>query len=75
MKELKRCPFCGSKAELVHHSGSYGYYSGSYGVKCTKCVVKTATFQDEAYTQATGHYSVSEQAKAQAIDAWDTRYV
>lgn len=70
---LLPCPFCGSAAELKHKSGSWGYYSGSYFVGCTKCECVTSGFNDEKWEQGKGTFSIAEEAKANAVARWNRR--
>ncbi|MES2352117.1 MAG: Lar family restriction alleviation protein, partial [Pseudomonadota bacterium] len=72
--DLIPCPFCGGPGTLTHTSGSYGYYAGKWGAGCQPCGVKTQAFDDEIW-QDGKHVNMSEQAKADAIAAWNRRHV
>ncbi len=39
MEELKRCPFCGGKAESFYVDGDYGYTEGHAVVRCSSCKI------------------------------------
>lgn len=56
--ELKRCPFCGSKARFIttfyKNSLGYGRYSVTYsvGIKCTECTLaQISPYQDTVWLE------------------------
>lgn len=57
MTELKKCPFCGSEAEIEE------YTDGTYAVVCS-CNISECEVQPTTYW----HYS-----KEKAIEAWNRR--
>lgn len=59
-QEIKNCPFCGSKAELVRDNRI-----GLYAVQCTECKCMT-TFQ---FDFGKG----KEESKRKAIEVWNRR--
>jgi hypothetical protein len=71
--DLKACPFCGSEAQMKYNSGSYGYTSPSYHVRCTKCFCKASEYASDLYSPATGTTYDDAGAKARATAAWNTR--
>lgn len=74
MKLLKKCPFCGSEAELkiepmwcdaISSDGYHGNYE--YYVKCKndKCKLERKRFDDI--------YCKPDEAMSKAIDSWENR--
>ena len=47
MEELKRCPFCGGKAELSVKHGFKGEVIAAF-VYCTKCGVSTLSYASQS---------------------------
>lgn len=73
MPDLQPCPFDGAKAEFAYVQGSWGYYPGKWGVKCTKCNACSTYYDDEKWEQGKGTCSVAEKAKQKAADWWNRR--
>ena len=73
--ELKRCPFCGGKADFGVDAGSYGYYSATRWIECQndKCAVKprTPSKRLEEWKQGVGSYRVDPDLELSA--GWNTR--
>lgn len=57
MDKLKLCPFCGSEAKLV-------VFSGTAHVHCMLCLATTKVYIP---------LSVSDDAKKNAVEAWNKR--
>lgn len=58
MSELKRCPFCGEKAEIKQKYTKHDdVLKMGFKIKCTICLVETTVFIE----------------KEEAIKAWNTR--
>ena len=69
MDELKPCPFCGGKAEIVE--GYYDSFIDGYAVMCRNCCLIFGAHGSlgEAYK-----WMCIYESKEEAIDAWNTRY-
>lgn len=59
MDELKKCPFCGGKAE-INFKEDYSAHR-FYWVECSKCDARTSDFEDNP-------------GKEKAISSWNHRY-
>lgn len=57
MEELKKCPFCGGKADLV----DYGLTGMMKAVQCSECGARTRAFDPKV------------KRGENAIDAWNRR--
>lgn len=44
MEELKKCPFCGGKAESFYVDGNYGYNEGYAVVRCSSCKISARNY-------------------------------
>lgn len=65
--ELKTCPFCGSKAELLTHTVRGYEPCIEYIVRCTKgCCTKGFTGNNTVY-------HTEQEAMQTAIDTWNRR--
>ena len=76
MPEIRRCPFCGSKAILKKvsggHSGNGNYYAG-YEIGCDKCKIKfaaTSTFHLD-----NGRPEIDYDGYKYCIDKWNGREI
>lgn len=71
--KLEPCPFCGSEVEIKYHPGNYGYMAPSVRIRCEKCGCGFSEFT-ENWERGRGHYDCKEQATAQVVGRWNTRY-
>lgn len=73
--ELPNCALCGSPAEWVHNSGSWGYFPASHSIRCrgADCGIKTPTFGDEEWSKKRGTYSVLPEVKQKLLAIWSRR--
>ena len=55
------CPFCGSKAEVVHHD-----WHGEYSVECTGCRASMGLMDD-------GETHRAMDTEVEAVKAWNKR--
>lgn len=73
MNELKPCPFCGKKVELIKEPlwhGSHGYYGCyDYVVKCRNPECRCQIYLGKNNTI----YYDDETAQRNAIEAWNRR--
>jgi tRNA(Ile2) C34 agmatinyltransferase TiaS len=60
MEDIKRCPFCGGKAELRGEKRAY--------ILCTRCNTRSASFRF-----IIGDEASEESAKSTAIRLWNSR--
>lgn len=61
MIELKPCPFCGNKAQIIH--GARGSLKEIGFIECGSCNAQGEKFEDKVF----------EFAKEKAVLAWNTR--
>ena len=76
MEELKKCPFCGGKADI----GTARHPVGNVFVYCTNCNSATDAFDDDKYEgekevwiDGQPYYQRSKTKTQKAIIAWNRR--
>ena len=68
-EELKPCPLCNSKAEMIlhiTHEGKVARYANQSLIRCPQCGIKT-----EPFAMDLGVFGTNESQKA--IEAWNKR--
>ena len=72
MDALKPCPFCGKVPEIEHISGSYGYYSDKYTIRCCNGIEIHSDGEDYNWEKRQ-HYRRDDAAKQEITQKWNTR--
>ena len=75
--ELKPCPFCGSEVTLdkdplweSNGTTTHGYYGAyEFNIHCKRCGCNIALYQNDTI------YRPEEEARKNAIEAWNTRAI
>ena len=75
MNELKQCPFCGGKAELICTSKGYNASRmfKSFLVRCTGCQCRTITYDTYATITDMGEVIKDYDGAEKAITVWNRR--
>lgn len=68
MDELKPCPFCGGRAEIV--IGDYNSWTEGYAVECSHCCLTLGAYGRLGETY---QWMCVYENKADAVDAWNRR--
>ena len=79
--DIKNCPFCGSAGKLKREWSSDHDYQETMRVICSNCWAKGMKFNEYKYIHPSkvssgeecGYICIQEQAKQQAIEAWNKR--
>lgn len=78
MEELKRCPFCGGKAEFFIDDGLPVYITKSIevGIRCSKCyaLIPGNYFKTDVFVDDNGDVKSISDGEKEAIEAWNKRY-
>lgn len=72
IKDLKPCPFCGRKVELIFRNGDYGYTPNSVSIRCKHCEIGFSAVAEE-WKKGVGVYSIRQQAEEKVIKKWNGR--
>lgn len=71
MDELKRCPFCGGKAEMCNSVGGLGKF---WYVRCKKCYSRgSEVYESRRKLEPEEEYAAIKGAWEKAIKAWNRR--
>ena len=74
--ELKPCPFCGERPELVCNSTEHERYkmSASFYLLCPKCGVRTKCYDPIIELDGrNGDVSIKQDGAKKAVEAWNRR--
>lgn len=71
-RDILPCPFDGKQPILKSDSGSWGYYSGKWYIVC-ECGARSRKFDDEAWSEKKGTYSIRDEAIESAKNWWNRR--
>ena len=78
MTELKRCPFCGEKAEFFIDDVMSMYVTKSIkvGIRCSKCYASILSnyFETNVFVDDNGDVQSISDGEEKAIEAWNKRY-
>lgn len=78
MEELKRCPFCGEKAEFFIEDRIPVWITGSIkvGIRCSKCYASIPGnyFETDVFVDDNGDVQSISDGEEKAIEAWNKRY-
>lgn len=76
MIEIKKCPFCGSSADVIQIStgmNTDGVITNRYKVQCVECKMETKACASSIYQNCVGEVFIRANGAADAIELWNRR--
>lgn len=76
MIEIKKCPFCGSSADVIQTTTSInrnGIIENTYKVQCIECKAETKACASSIYQNCVGEVFIRSNGAVDAIELWNRR--